>query len=226
MTNSVSTVLLIDRCQTICDEVERFYLEVENELGSYAFGYKVLYGPPVPRPPVLFVGFQPGGGVEAANDGRCRSGKPYWPDQNEFTDADWSLARHMRRIWSPTLLIKCVTANSVFFRAPSKRVWSEVPRGLRYRLEAFSRRKLSEITELICPEMIVAVGLGHLVDFQHSGDPLISRGRRLAQPGYIGTIPAVEIIHLSGARLSNDDRDRLKAWIETNVTAKICSNPL
>jgi hypothetical protein len=46
---------------TIYTETAALYAEIAPQLKGAALGYKVLYGPPLVRPPVFFLGLQVGG---------------------------------------------------------------------------------------------------------------------------------------------------------------------
>jgi hypothetical protein len=37
------------------------------------FGFKILYGPPLARAPFMFIGEQPGGGIDGATDDHPQS---------------------------------------------------------------------------------------------------------------------------------------------------------
>jgi hypothetical protein len=64
----------------IYKEAAQLYERVAPLLGDAALGYEVLYGPPVYHPPILFVGYQPGGSKLEPLPSVTESGvPPPWP---------------------------------------------------------------------------------------------------------------------------------------------------
>lgn len=207
----------LTNCLEICQQTDEFYKSVELQLGDCAFGYKVFSGPPIFQSPILFIGYQPGGGVEARADGMLCSGRLPWSETHDLSSATWPLAQRMRTIWSAEFLSRCMTTEAVFVRAPSKIAWRKVARNVRKSVEEFSSQAVYEIIKLIEPRQIVLIGFGNLSAFRCVGQPLLSGARRLAQPGFLQGIPACEIIHLSGARVSRSDREKLAEWLGANL---------
>jgi hypothetical protein len=56
-------------CVAIYAETRAFYGETAQQLGAEAYGFRILYGPPISRVPILFLGVQPGGGAPDADKG-------------------------------------------------------------------------------------------------------------------------------------------------------------
>lgn len=60
-------------------DTAEFYELVAPAMGELALGYKILYGPPHPRPPVSFIGYQPGGKAGDALEGEAIGERTGWP---------------------------------------------------------------------------------------------------------------------------------------------------
>jgi hypothetical protein len=103
----------MDQFTTVYADTREFYRSIEPDLGTAAFGFKILYGPPLQRPPVLFIGYQPGGRTPEPGE---RDG---WPTRIDYACQPWPLARGLRRVYSAEELDCCVGLNAIFIRSPS-----------------------------------------------------------------------------------------------------------
>ena len=68
-------------------------------MGAANLGFKILYGPPVVEPPILFIGYQPGGEKESMIESEHQG----WPEACEYVE----------------VLEACVGVNAIFLRAPA-----------------------------------------------------------------------------------------------------------
>lgn len=194
---------LIKICEDMYTEANDIYLIHRAQLGQYDFGYKILYGPPHKKCPILFIGDQPGGKVadEKPNE---RYG---WPSRCEYATESWTLARNMQSMFGIKLLEQCVGMNANFFRSPDAIAWKKVEKTIRTVLEGFCLSKLSSVIASAMPQQIVTIGFATLKKFGPT-EPLLygTKDRVLMQRGKIGSWPAVSTLHLSGAQIAEDDR--------------------
>src|SRR5215469_8460914 len=91
----------------IYSETAKLYAEIEPQLNGTAHGYKVLYGPPLLRPPIFFLGLQVGGVAQAERGNEQES----WPVVTEYAVANWALAQKLRDIYDVEFLKTCTGTN-------------------------------------------------------------------------------------------------------------------
>lgn len=161
-------------CREIYRETDAFFQALGPELGEAAHrGTSILSGPPpTERPPILFVGYQPGGAVGGEVP---PPGSDPWPLQNQYTQAeeDFALARELRRIFPdenyPGFLTSCLGVNAIFLRSPSKAAYeAEVPATARHRIQRFCVEKVRRLITIIQPQHVVAIGLLTLELFERT----------------------------------------------------------
>lgn len=185
------------------DEAAAFFAERRQAFGDQYLAYRLLYGPPLEQAPVMFVGFQPGGGGEAKDYDEPTT----WPAVCDYAVADWRLARELQAIFGRLQLERSTGVNLVFARAPSKRAYFNLDRELIDAVERFSRPRVTRLIELIRPQRLVFIGLQTAESFGDFAPVEVSaRGRTLLTGGSVGGIPARAVLHLSGCRISADDR--------------------
>jgi len=191
-------------CRHIYSEMEQFYRGVADGLGNAGAGYRILYGPPILRPRILFIGYQPGGGVLHDNS-EDRHG---WPAEFDYLHAPWPLAERMRAIFPKAVLQECCALNRIFLRAPTVKEYARISPVLRAQTDGFCRSRLLRLICLLKPQRIIFIGLNTGVGlFVPQGQQVHSeRGRRLLAYGHCEDIPSLATIHLSGARISSKDR--------------------
>ncbi len=199
-------------------ETEQFYKTKAPQMGPTALGYAILYGPPMLNPEMLFLGFQPGGGLLDAEAGLKNGERHRWPERIHYATETWRLASVMRQIWYISTLDRCTGLNAVFFRAPRIKHWNLVPAHLRQEMEVFSRKRARLLVEAMAPKRIVVIGLGTfdlLADRPHQ--LVHQQGQKtLIKQGQIWGVPAIGIIHLSGARIRRDEMDILAKYFAAN----------
>ncbi len=199
-------------CRTIYTEVADLYARSAPGMAECNFGYRILYGPPVLRAEMLFIGYQPGGAASGAAEGQEEGQHLGWPPTCEYAHRDWRLAARMREVWGSGTLARCTGLNAIFFRAPSMRAWRRLPRTVRVELEAFSAERAERIVKALKPKRLVIIGLKTFARLTTGADDLIGEQRVLVRRGQLWDRPAYGTIHLSGARISRADLDRLKAY--------------
>jgi hypothetical protein len=71
-------------CRRMYLETEQFYKTKAPQMGPAALGYAILYGPPMLNPEMLFLGFQPGGGLLDAEEGLKNGERHRWPERIHY----------------------------------------------------------------------------------------------------------------------------------------------
>lgn len=198
-------------CRSVYSETASLYDHLVPKMGERALGYKILYGPPKVRAPILFLGYQPGGSKCDARKGELDGERVGWPQECEYATAKWLLAQKMREIWGAELLAECVGLNLIFFRARSIKEWKRVPLDVLAEAKAHSREKAALLVGALQPQKIVVIGLGAF-DLMTKTFGATSRSivrpaeRDLIRGADLCGIPSLGTIHLTGARLSSDER--------------------
>lgn len=207
-----------ETCRNLYRETAEFFESIRAELGEQAAkrGYAILYGPPpLEPPPILFIGFQPGGDRPGAGD------DDPWPKMNQYAYGDGPLARHLRDVFGISLLNSCLGLNAIFLRAPSQNAYKvSVASDIRQRIEKFCLPRVQEFVRIINPGRIVVIGFSTLrlfgpVDPRQSPILRAENGGWLVAPGRIAGRDVFATPHLSGARLSDHERGRLTEFLRT-----------
>lgn len=199
-------------CRKVYEETRVFYAEKAPQLGDAAYGFRVLYGPPLTNAPILFIGFQPGGSTQSAEQGLKDGEHEGWPMRCEYAVAPWRLASRLREIWDIPTLERCTGLNAIFFRAPSITAWNGISPKLRSEIEAFSLARAARVTRALAPQRIVIIGLGTFDRLTRGYPELVSDHRVLVKRGELWGAPAFGIVHVSGARVSRNDIAKLKGY--------------
>lgn len=71
---------------TMYAEMGHFFADIPRK---HDFGYKIFNSPPLHRPRVLFIGYQPGGGHKDFEDEISRKSHLTWPKEAEYATADF-----------------------------------------------------------------------------------------------------------------------------------------
>lgn len=192
-------------CARVVEETHAFYAAHHAALGDR--GYHVMYGPPVARPPILFVGYQPGG-RQTTGDHERPAPAERWPAACLYATEPWRLAVAMRAMFGADLLARCTGLNAVFVRSPDVRTYkAEVALALRREIAAFCLPRVRAVVEALDPGLVVAIGFDALRAFGATEPLLVNPKRRtLATCGAIGGREAIAVMHLSGAQIATADR--------------------
>lgn len=200
----------------IYEESREFFRLIERKTD---YGFKIFNAPPIYRTPILFIGYQPGGDEVAAQDEINRGSHLTWPEKAEYATASWKLAREMRSMLGSEIdLNRCVGINAIFLRAPDVKKYKEdVNKKARADVKNFCKEQVVKIVSLVNPLNVIAIGFETLRLFGETKPDLTSltsvtsggRPRELTCQGRIGKNKALGVLHLSGFRISRDDRARI-----------------
>lgn len=198
--------------RNVLHETHEFYRENHAGLGDQ--GYSVIYGPLVPKPPVLFVGYQPGG-VHKSDQHLWAAPTETPPPESYYASEEWRLAVNMRSMWPRQILANSTGLNAVFFRSPDVDNFHALGRDTFRRAVAFSLPRAARLIDALDPVAIVAIGFGTLRLFGKAKPVLRSkRGRALVCEGMIAGRQALATLHLSGAQISTQDRQAIACFVE------------
>ena len=206
---------LDETCRAIYTETKGFYSEVAQACGN--LGFKILYGPPIDQTPILFIGYQPGGGPKDCARELASGAHDRWPPVSEYAMQPWKLAVQMRSMFGATLLERCVGVNAIFIRAPSGDEYRKnVDAISRRKIETFCLPRIERLVAAIQPQRIVSIGFEALALFG-GGEPDLKneKGRVLTSVGQISGQQVIATLHLSGAHISNADRARIRDRVLT-----------
>jgi hypothetical protein len=197
------------KCQEIYREAQTFFSQISY---SPNYGFKILVGPPLYQPPILFVGYQPGGGSDDAELEAARGSDKHWPPTCEYATESWTLAKKMRRMFKRQYLEQCIGMNAIFLRSPTAYDYKRnIDKTTRAQIEGFCLARVGQIIEAIDPLKIVAIGLKTLELFGAAEADLINeKGRTLTSVGQIAGRPAIATLHLSAAHILDADFDRIR----------------
>lgn len=204
----------VSLCREVYAETKAFYEAQAPAMGDGALGFRILYGPPLVEAPVLFLGYQPGG--DAVEDS---SQHETWPAVSEYAVRRWPLAMRLRETLGEAAVVGSTGLNAIFFRARSVADWRRIKRPLRDELETFSLACAERIVRVLAPRRIVVIGLGTFDRLTTGTADTLGAGRVLAKRGDLWGAPAIGIMHLSGARVRRDERDRLRAYLTEHGVA-------
>ncbi|MCS0495931.1 hypothetical protein NVS89_12555 [Ancylobacter sp. MQZ15Z-1] len=211
-------------CRSVYEETRAFHAGTAMELGEADFGFRILYGPPRVATPLLFLGDQPGGGEKDNRKGLADGERESWPETSDYATACWKLAKRIRNVWDDPPMGESTGLNLNFFRSASQGEWRRLPLSLRAKLEEFSLPRAVRIVRALAPRHIVVIGLGtfqRVVGVAEAAavrHALVSdRGRVLGRTGELWGSPATGVLHLSGAHISVEDRQKLNAFLRERV---------
>lgn len=198
---------VLSRCVYV--ETAEFYNKIRPRMGDNAFGFKILYGPPILKPPVLFVGYQPGGSAKDDEREQAAGAHEHWPEVLEYATGNWQLARNMRSMFDLEKLKGCVGLNAIFFRAPDEKKWKKtIPLDLRDEIRSFCLPRVERIIDVMQPALVVAIGFKalRLFDETEQPDQRNQSGLVITRSGLIGGYPALATLHLTGYPILTEDR--------------------
>ena len=157
----------------------------------------------------MFIAYQPGG----SKDERHLGEREQWRKVCEYATAPWPLAARMRELFSVEFLESCVAANAIFFRARDQDTYATMgdPRTLST-IAQFCRDRVERLINLLEPKSIVYIGF-NAAGGKSQSDLVSPKGRVLAKTCEVAGQSAVQILHLSGAQISNDDRALIREYL-------------
>jgi len=185
-------------------------------------GFKVFYGPVKQNPELMIVSQNPGGGAnnfKVEDLSRFQIGD-FSPQQEHAYKLNHTLATTLRNLFDDktAILYKAVTFPMIFFRSRSTKELSGIERFMYHEMERYSLLKAREIIQKVKPQKIFVIGfkshdlLERTLGLFDSEEFLHMKkdGRLLARIAQKDGISIFSSIHISGARLNNNEKLFLK----------------
>lgn len=175
--------------------------------------YEILLGPPFFRPPIAFIGYQPGDGPLPPEE--SKQYEDSWVDPFcHYAKADWPLARELRKVYSVNFLHRCVGMNAIFVRSSNATSYrkSLSSASVRNTVASFCVDQVATLIQALHPENIVIIGrdAAKLLPFDTTHTQYTVRNDKqypLWLAGSLWKRPAIAVTHLTGAPLFKAERE-------------------
>jgi hypothetical protein len=192
---------IISKVEKIYRDTEILYRKLAPTLGQSALGHHIFYGPPIEKPPILFIGYQPGGRVESTSNA--------WPNVCEYGITDpipYLLAGRLQAAFSPEFLRRCTGLNAIFLTSPSQNAYRKIDAEIRRESEDFSVGCVRQLISLLQPQIVVTLGFATMKIFNSEERELLNDGKIcLLYNSSIDDTPAIAIRHPTGSRPRPND---------------------
>lgn len=189
-------------------EAEGLYGQLKSRLGPDAdLHYEVLYGPPVDRPPIFFLAFQPGGGHSAISragaDLPAPTVDPPWPLTSEYGDEksyQYRFVQKLRKAFPIDLLAHCTGCNALFVRAPSVAQYNgSLSAELRGEISDGCRPLVLKLIRAMHPQLLVVLGFKTMALFDGKARVVLhGQTRPLVKEGVVDGRRALAMLHPTG----------------------------
>jgi len=185
---------------------------------DWEHGVKIFYSPVHDETDLLILGFQPGGDASSFQGLReqFENNDFSTPENHHYVDRGWSLAEEMRVLFDgyEQILSDSVASNVVFFRSPDTSEWDTLPYDRRTSMENFCWNYVEELINRVDPSAVLAIGIRTFDEVTGrlgtDTEVLEKRGQDRLVASSTGSTPrVVGTMHLTGARIANEDRKRL-----------------
>ncbi len=209
------------------------YHEWLNKHKEWEPGFKVFYGPVRVHPELMIISLQPGGNSDhylREDLERFKKGDFSTHDENTYIKSGNRFAKAMRAIFheDTRLLEESVILPVIFWRAKSYSEWKRAPDF--NEMENFSFAKVRQIIEKLKPHKILLLGnstgkkLSGIFEiepweiiYRRNG---ASKGHSVARSTKMFSIPTLNLMHPTGARLSKKDEiernKEFRNWLSRN----------
>jgi hypothetical protein len=183
-------------------------------------GFKILYGPPVHRTPILFIGLNPGFDPKAGRLKHDIKWEQCWPANNLNVTQNWPLAEWLRRCFRQgsakewLCFENSMQTNLNFFKSTGidkgALPWSSSSAEVRSDLERFCENKLKQLIEEVKPRTLVSLGARPFEALNMEASPIgIKRDSDnvcLWKEGHYHGMPLLRLLHPTGARATEEHR--------------------
>lgn len=195
---------------------QRVYEYWKQGHDDWEHGVKIFYSPVHSDTDLLLLGFQPGGSGKGSEHEGFENGDFSPPKRNQYSHHTWMLAKKMRELFdgNQDVLENCVASNIVFFGSPTTDEWDSLPTETRSEIEDFCWEQVEGLIERVDPEVILTIGIRTLdqVTDRLKLETQVHQTRgndRLLASSVDVSPQVVGMIHLTGARISTEDTERL-----------------
>lgn len=197
--------------QSVCAEAYAQTRDISLFRDNAKLGFEIFLTPPRLRPPILFIGYNPG---DASNntpidEARAKGYEDRPPAENELATAkkDYRLATQLQKMFEYDLLSECVALNAVFIRTRSIDDYLRLDADKREELQEFCFSMVRKLVDAMDPERIVVLGFRTLDLLQAEWTKDCTspkKNRQLTRWTQVFKRQALAILHPS-ARISSDD---------------------
>jgi hypothetical protein len=185
-------------------------------------GFEILMGPPFREPPIAFIGYQPGEWKLSPEEARLEGYEDGWVTNCcHYADQTWPLARRLQEMFGPRLLEQCVGLNAIFVRAANIASYNAtVPKSVRHSISDFCLPQVQRLLDVIAPKTIFVIG-HRTLDLFGGGTPSTTsvKGRHLIKTGTVFGRKALAMIHLTGGRISREDRSTITTALQHELAS-------
>lgn len=202
------------RLRGIYRDTAGHYRSIAEREPRLSYNYKILYNPPLMRPEIMFIGYQPGG--TASVEGESERELEGWPRECEYAHASYKLAVKALEMFPDVRRERCIALNSIFTRYPNARDFRSVcGRDLYCEIWNFCRPRMESIVRMLDPKFIVLIGFetAKLWGGPLEVDCYSDKGRPLTLSATIAGRRAIGVLHISGCRISSLDRELISKRI-------------
>ena len=226
----MTQMIPVKELQALHDRVGAIWTQEREHLFGGACGYSILGSRPTYRPRLMVVGENPGFCVDDARGGAHIYDT--WPTGSYLDGKTWPMKDRLRdlftRAQSMDLLAEAVFTNFNFFKSgsqtrASQHRWHDVDQSARRRVEQASLTGLKNLIELINPREVMVLGMSAF-DRHANGCATEQRctdgKRRLISTGKLWGVPAFAMMHPSGARWSEGDKNEAALWLKAQISPK------
>jgi hypothetical protein len=204
--------------------VKDAYREWKEKYSDYENGFKVFYSVPRKNPKLMIISFQPGGNYSHFHEENLGNYKKddFSIKENSYISNNHKMSKVVRKLFSIVdngikILETSVIFPLIFFRSSSVKKWSTEIK--RKEMEDFCFKKVTEIIKVLSPKKILVIGFGTYKELQKSGilnftnEKIVCKRNKnnqtLAMISNTNDIEFFTTIHLSGARFSNEDFNKI-----------------
>jgi hypothetical protein len=191
--------------------------EIASLRAEKDMGFEILLGPPYEKPPIAFIGYQPGDWGTTSSEARKKGYEDSWvTKQCQYATESWPLAQRLRKIFPVEFLARCVGLNAIFVRAPNVFEYERaITAAIRRRIREFCIGHVRSILDSIQPIQIVVIGHDTQALFGDSVPCLTSEtGRVLVRKGQIFDREVHVVLHLTGAWIRSADRLKIAKYLQ------------
>jgi len=202
---------------------QQVYKEWKAKYDFWEPGFKVFFSPVYKNPKLMILSLNPGGTkvhYENENMRKFQKNDFSLPKRNEYLTKNHNMAKKVKLFFEGhhDLLEQSVVLPIVFFRSKDWDYWkNNVPKNKRSEMEQFSFLKVKEIIKKLKPRMFLVIGTGstyrrvkkNILDVKNEKS-VRSGAHRLYITAQAGRAPIFCIPHLTGYRLSNEKREKIR----------------
>jgi len=200
-------------CQSAYDLTRELAILKDRDIG-----FEILLTPPRLKPPIMLIGYQPGNAKRdmPVREARNKGFEKTWPQSNTIVDGSYLLAQRLREIFQedPDLLARSVALNAVFIRHVDVQGYEKVySRSARKEILQFCLGHVKSIVDALEPARLMIIGLGTLSLFDRNATSIqksSTTARTISRRGRVFGREALAVPHLSGSRITREDRLEIK----------------